>query len=190
MLRSGASSATPVQPVVTPRTRNRDQMHQFNGGAPFERIAIDVAGSFPWSDQGNRYLLIVMDYFTRWPEAYAIPIQEASTVAEALLTSFFCRFRIPRELHSNQGCNFESCLIQEVLQCPRVSKMRTTPLHPQSDSMVEHYIKTVKEHLRKVIALHQKDWNVRLPIFLLAYIASTHDTMGLTPASLLFRREL
>jgi hypothetical protein len=59
-----------------PRTRNRGQMHQYNVGAPFERIAIDVAGPFPRSNQGNRYLLIAMDYFTKWPEVYAIPNQE------------------------------------------------------------------------------------------------------------------
>jgi hypothetical protein len=61
-------------------------------------IAIDVAGPFPWSDQGNRFFLIAMDYFTKWPEAYANPNQEASTMAEVLITNFFCRFGIPQEL--------------------------------------------------------------------------------------------
>jgi transposase InsO family protein len=78
-------------------------------------IAIDIAGPFLRSDQGNRYLLIAMACFTKRPEAYAIPSQEASTVAEALLTNFFCRFGVPRELHSDQGRNFVSRLIQEVL---------------------------------------------------------------------------
>jgi hypothetical protein len=57
-------------------------------------MAIDVlvAGPFPWSDQGNRYLLIAMDYFTKWSEAYAIPNQEVLTVAEALVTNCFCCF--------------------------------------------------------------------------------------------------
>jgi hypothetical protein len=57
-------------------------MHQYSVGAMFERIAIDVAGPFPRSDQGDQYLLIAMDYFTELPEIYAIPYQEASTVAE------------------------------------------------------------------------------------------------------------
>jgi hypothetical protein len=61
-------------------------MHQYNVGAPFERIAIGIAGSFPESDNGNRYLLIAMDYFKKWPEVCAIPNQEASTVADALVT--------------------------------------------------------------------------------------------------------
>jgi transposase InsO family protein len=98
-----------------------------------------------------------MDYFTKWPEVYAVPNQEATTIAEALVTNFFCRFGIPRELHSDQGRNFESRLMQEVSQRLGVHKTRATPLHPQSDGMVERYIRTVEEHLRKVVASHQRD---------------------------------
>jgi hypothetical protein len=58
-----------------------------------------------------------MDYFAKWPEAYAIPNKDASTVAKGQVTGFFCLLKVPWEQHSEQGCNFESCLIQEVLQC-------------------------------------------------------------------------
>jgi hypothetical protein len=111
-------------------------MHQYNVGAPFKRIAVDIAGPFPESDRGNRFLLIAMDYFTKWPDVYAIPNQEASTVADFLVNNFFCRFGVPMELHRDQGRNFESRLMQEVLERLEVSKTRTTPLHPQSDGMV------------------------------------------------------
>ncbi|PNF41843.1 hypothetical protein B7P43_G16048 [Cryptotermes secundus] len=165
-------------------------MQQYNVGATFERIAIAVAGPFPLSKRGNRYLLIALGYFTKWPEAYAIPSQEESTIAEGLVTNFFCRCGIPRELHSDQGRNFESRLLHEVLQRLGVIKTRTTPLHPQSDGMPERYIKTIEEHLRKVVASHQRDWDERLPLFLLACRTSTHDTTGLTAANLVFGREL
>jgi transposase InsO family protein len=105
-----------------------------------------------------------MDYFTKWPEVYAIPNQKASTVAEALVTNFFCRFGIPRELHSDQGRNFESHLLQEILQRLGVSKTRTTLLHLQSDGMVKRYVKTIKEHLRKVVTSNQRDWDKKLPL--------------------------
>ncbi|PNF25244.1 hypothetical protein B7P43_G13747 [Cryptotermes secundus] len=59
-----------------------------------------------------------------------------------------------------------------------------------SDGMVERYIKTIEEHSRKVVTSLQMDWDEGLPLFLLAYRASTHDTMGLTPAILVFGREL
>jgi hypothetical protein len=69
-----------------------------------------VADSFPRRDQGNGYLLIANEYFTKWPEVYVIPNQVASRVIESLVTDF-CHFGVPRELHSDQGRNFESCLI-------------------------------------------------------------------------------
>jgi hypothetical protein len=56
-------------------------MQQYNTGAPFKRLAINVAGPFPQSDKGNQYLVIAMDYFTNWLEAYNIPNQEGSTVS-------------------------------------------------------------------------------------------------------------
>jgi hypothetical protein len=74
-------------------------------------------------------------------------------VVEALVTNFFCRFGVPRELHSEHGRNFE---YREILKCPEVCKTRTTPLHPQSDGMVERYIKTVEERLRKVVTSNQR----------------------------------
>ena len=77
-----------------------------------------------------------MAYFTKWPEIYAIPNQEASTVTDVLVSNFFCRFGVPMELHSDQGRNFESRLLREVPERRGVRKTRTTPLHPQSDGMV------------------------------------------------------
>jgi hypothetical protein len=125
-----------------------------------------------------------MDYFTKWPEAYAVFNQEASTVVESLVTNF-CRFGV---LHSNQGCNFNSCLMQEVLQRLGVSKTCTIPLYIQSGGMVERYIKMVEEHLRKIVTSHQRGWYARLPILLCLH--GIHDTTGLTPANLMFGREL
>jgi hypothetical protein len=86
-----------------PRTRSLGLMHQYYVGALFERLAIDIAGPFPESDSGNRYLLVAMDYFTKWPEVYAIPNQEASTVADALVTHFFCRFGVPIRASQRPG---------------------------------------------------------------------------------------
>jgi hypothetical protein len=73
----------------------------------------------------------------------------AATVPEDLVTNFFCRFSITRELHSDHGHNFVCRLLQEVLQRLGVSKTCTTPLHPQPDGLSERYVKTVKERLTK-----------------------------------------
>ncbi|UYV62799.1 K02A2.6-like [Cordylochernes scorpioides] len=173
-----------------PQTRSRGKMREYNVGAPFERIAIDVAGPFPVTEDGNKYLLVAMDYFTKWPEVYAIPNQEAATVARVLVDNLICRFGVPLELHSDQGRNFESEIFRELCQVLGIWKTRTTPLHPQSDGMVERFNKTMVEHLSKVVEQNQRDWDRRLPLFLMAYRAAIHETTGQTPAKVMFGREL
>ncbi|GFV79182.1 retrovirus-related Pol polyprotein from transposon 412 [Trichonephila clavipes] len=68
-----------------PRKRTRGRLQLYDAGAHFERIAFDILGPLPRSSDGNNNILVVMDYFTKWPEVYPIPDQEDSTVAEALV---------------------------------------------------------------------------------------------------------
>lgn len=93
-----------------PRGRKKAPMRQYNVGSPFERIAIDVLGPLPESQAGNKYILVAMDYFSKWVEAYAIPNQDAVTVSNILVKELFWRFGAPLELHSDQGRNFESAV--------------------------------------------------------------------------------
>ncbi|KAJ8356690.1 hypothetical protein SKAU_G00194840 [Synaphobranchus kaupii] len=86
-----------------PSQRSRAPLQQHLVGAPMERVGVDVLGPFPVTDSGNRYILVAMDYFTKWPEAFAIPDQSAATTAERLVEEMFTRFGAPAELHSNQG---------------------------------------------------------------------------------------
>ncbi|KAL1464034.1 hypothetical protein WDU94_003718 [Cyamophila willieti] len=173
-----------------PRTRSRGVMQQYVVGAPFERIALDIAGPFPLTTDGNKYILVVMDYFSKWPEAYALPNQEAITVAEVLVTNWISRFGVPLEIHSDQGTNFESRVFQEVCSLLGMRKTRTTPLHPQSDGMVERFNRTMLEHLKKVVDDNQRVWDKHIPMFLMAYRSSVHSSTGQSPASVIFGREM
>ena len=95
-------------------------------------------------------------------ESYAIPYQEATTVAEKLVSEFVCRFGVPRELRSDQGTNFESKVMAEVCKLLDIEKTRTTPLHPQSDGQVERFNKALVEMLRGKLSEDQKDWDLQL----------------------------
>ncbi|GBL92957.1 hypothetical protein AVEN_54607-1 [Araneus ventricosus] len=64
-----------------PKTRTKGRLQRYNVGALFDRMALDILGPFPVTTKGNRYVLVLMDYFTKWPEAIPIPDQGASTVA-------------------------------------------------------------------------------------------------------------
>jgi transposase InsO family protein len=173
-----------------PHRRSRGQMQQYNVGVPFERIAIDVAGPFPETKKGNKFILVAIDYFTKWPEAYAMPNQEAVTVADALVENWVCGYGVPKELHSDQGRNFESRVFQEKCRVLGIEKTRTTPLHPQSDGMVERFNRTLEQHLSKMVGNCQDDWDTYIPAFLMSYRAAVHGTTRYSPAEMLFGRKL
>ncbi|XP_064881138.1 uncharacterized protein K02A2.6-like [Oncorhynchus nerka] len=124
-----------------------------------ERVGVDVVGPFPTTDSGNRWVLTAMDYFTKWPEAYALPDQEAETIVDALTAGMFSRFGAAESIHSDQGRNFESRVFATMCERLGMHKTRTTPLHPQSDGLVERFNKTLGQQLAIVSSKHQRDWD-------------------------------
>ncbi|KMQ82837.1 integrase core domain protein [Lasius niger] len=165
-------------------------MQRYNVGAPFERIALDVLGPLPRTTGGNKYILVVMDYFSKWPEAYAIPDQEATTVSEELVQNWVSRFGVPLLMHSDQGRNFTSAVFHGMCKLLGIEKTRTTPLHPQSDGMVERFNRTILNHLSLFVSQNQQDWDQKLQLFLLAYRSAVQESTGFTPSLMLFGREL
>ena len=151
---------------------------------------MDILGPLPLTPHGNRFVLVVTDYFTKWTESYAIPNQEAVTVAEKLVGEFVCRFGVPRELHSDQGTNFESKVMAEVCKLLDIEKTRTSPLHPQSDGQVERYNWTLIEMLRGKLKETQEDWDLQLQPCMMAYRSSIHESTGETPKMLMLGREI
>ncbi|GBN25307.1 hypothetical protein AVEN_123068-1 [Araneus ventricosus] len=126
-----------------------------------------------------------MDYFNKWPETITIPDEEASTVAE-LIRSWISCYGVPMILHSGQGTNFNSALFTELCKLLVILKTRTTALHPESDGMVERFNRTILNHLSLFVSRNQTDWDIHLPLFLLAYSSAEHEVTGLTPAEMLF----
>uniref|UniRef100_A0A674P0I3 Gypsy retrotransposon integrase-like protein 1 n=1 Tax=Takifugu rubripes TaxID=31033 RepID=A0A674P0I3_TAKRU len=173
-----------------PTRRSHAPLQQYQVGAPMERVGVDILGPFPTTDQGNRYVLVAMDYFTKWPEAYAVPDQSASTTAEHLVNEMFCRFRVPEELHSDQGRNFEAKVFSEVCRRLGIKKTRTTPLHPQSDGLVERFNHTLATQLAILTSRQQRDWDQHLPLVLWAYRTAVQESTKCTPAVLMFGHEL
>ena len=169
--------------------KRRAEMKTHVTGVPMERICLDIVGPFPQSRNGNKYGLVVTDYFTKYVEIYAIPNQEASTIASVLTREFFSRYGVPNFLHSDQGTQFESRLFAEVCTLLGITKTRTTPFRPQSDGQSERNIKT----LSRMIAMatkDQHDWDDHLPFLSMAVRATPQDSTGLTPNYLMYGREL
>ena len=77
-----------------------------------ERVAMDVVGPLPKTNFGNRFNLAVNDYFTKWPEAYAITKHESDTIARKLVEEWIPRYGVMQHLHIDQGREFESKILQ------------------------------------------------------------------------------
>ena len=90
---------------------------------------MDICGPYPISDRGNRYILVITDHFTKWVEAYAIPKQEAVTVAFCYET-FINTFGYSDIIFTDQGRNFESTSSRKCARL-KINKRTTSAYHPQ-----------------------------------------------------------
>uniref|UniRef100_A0A8B9GZE8 Gypsy retrotransposon integrase-like protein 1 n=1 Tax=Astyanax mexicanus TaxID=7994 RepID=A0A8B9GZE8_ASTMX len=109
---------------------------------PFSRIAMDIAGPLPTSRGGNRYILVVCDYATRYPEAFPLKKIKARQIVNCFI-QLISRVGIPKEVITDQGTNFTSGLLKDVFRLLGVRGIRTTPFHPQSDGLTERFIQTL-----------------------------------------------
>ena len=157
---------------------------------PLQRVAMDIMGPLPETSRGNKYILVIADYFTKWSEAYPIPNMEAITVAKCVVNEFICRFGVPEQLHSDQGRNFESKVIKNICDLLQIRKTRTSPYHPQSDGLVERFNRTLLNLLSIAVVDAERDWGVQLPLLMFAYRTSMHETNGVTPFEMMFGREV
>ena len=173
----------------SPSPRNRGPLTPVKSGYPMQIVAVDILGPLPITENGNSYVLVASDYFTRWVEAYPIPNQEAVTVARILTQEMFFRFSVPEQLHSDQGRQFESQLIAEICKLLKISKTRTTPYHPQGDGLVERFNRTLLNMLATTVKSHQGDWEDHIRAVCLAYNSSVQHTTGYTPFYLMFGRQ-
>uniref|UniRef100_A0A1X7TES2 Integrase catalytic domain-containing protein n=1 Tax=Amphimedon queenslandica TaxID=400682 RepID=A0A1X7TES2_AMPQE len=158
---------------------------------PFRRIAMDIVGPLPRCRKGNRYILVVCDYATRFPEAIPMKNIYAETVAEELM-EIFAKYGIPQEILTDQGSNFMSQLLKEMyrLHIIRSSADTISPYHPQTDGLVERFNKILKSLLRRLIREDGRDLDKFIPYVLFSYREVPRTTTGFSPFELLFGREV
>jgi transposase InsO family protein len=115
---------------------------------PFSRVAMDLIGPIkPAAESGNRYVLTIVDYATRYPEAVALKNIDSVTVAEALL-GVWSRIGVPDEILTDQGTQFVSQVMEEVNRLLSIRHLTTTPYHPQCNGLVERFNGTLKQALK------------------------------------------
>ncbi|KAM7311781.1 uncharacterized protein ISCGN_008688, partial [Ixodes scapularis] len=116
---------------------------------PFQRVAVDIVGTIsPTTERGNKYILTMVDYATRYPDAVALPNISTERVAEALV-EMFIRTGVPRDVLSDCGSNFTSDVMKEVGRLLSMGQLFTTPYHPMGYGLVEKFNGTLKTMLKR-----------------------------------------
>ncbi|KAK7100281.1 hypothetical protein V1264_023261 [Littorina saxatilis] len=155
---------------------------------PFKRVAIDLIGEIkPPSEAGHRWVLTLVDYATRYPEAVPLKKIDTETVAEALV-DIFSRIGVPEEILTDLGTQFVSECMEEVNRLLSIRHLTTTPYHPMCNGLVEKFNATLKSTLKKLCSEQPRQWHRYINALLFAYREVPQESTGFSPFELMYGR--
>ena len=167
----------------------RHTLKSLPSGRPWSHLTVDFVGPLPRSRRQNEHILTMKCSFTKWVEAIPCRRTNAETVVRILTEDILPRLGWPESIQSDNGGGFSAHLTQEVAAALRIPWTRGTPYHPQSQS-VERFHKDLGAALRAFAHKNPTDWDVYLPVVLLAVRSSVSEVTKASPAQLMYGRDL
>jgi len=150
----------------------------------FDVWGIDFMGPFP-NSHGHKFILVVVDYVSKWMESQALPTNDSRVVIK-FLKKLFSRFCTPRAIKSDRGTHFCNAQFTKILKRDGVSHQTVTAYHPQTSGQVEVSNIELKGILEKTISHHRKDWVDHLDDALWAYRIAYKTPTWTTPYRLIY----
>jgi transposase InsO family protein len=163
-------------------------MAHLTASRPLEIVAIDFT-LLEKSSSGIENVLVMSDVFTKYSIAVPTKDQTAKTVAKILQREWFNKLGVPSKIHSDLGRSFENKIIQALCKIYGTKKTRTTGYHPQGNSQVERFNRTLHNLLRTLQNEEKKNWPNHIHELVFAYNCSPNSSTGYSPFFLFFGRE-
>ena len=164
------------------------ELHALTSPWPFSVWGIDIIGKIsPKSSSGHEYILVAIDYFTKWVEATSYAGLTAARVAKFIRSYIIYRYGVPHEFISDRGAHFRG-EVDTLVQEYGIQHHRSSAYRPQTNGAVEAPNNNIKRILRKMVET-SKDWSEKLPFALWAYRTSFRTSTGSTPYSLVYGME-
>ena len=155
-----------------------------------EKWGIDYIGPIaPMSTKRNQYIIIAVEYLTKWTEAKPIKAADAKQTAIFLHENIISHFGCPKILVSNRGSHFFNEAIEELTKLFQINHRKTTPYHPQTNGLAERVNQTLVRILRKTVMDSKRDWDSKLTAALWAYCTTYKVTTRMTSFALMYGLE-
>jgi hypothetical protein len=151
----------------------------------FHHIGIDIVGPLPVTPSGNRYIVVCIDFFSKYPEAKALAKADAASITQFIYDDIICRHGIPAELTSDRGTEFCNELIRTLLQEYNIQHIKTTAYHPQGNGQVERTNRTLKDIISKLVQEYSQPWDYYLSSALFALRTIHQDSTKTSPFEIL-----
>jgi transposase InsO family protein len=152
-------------------------------------VSLDIVGTLPVAEQGNKYLLTFIDHYTRFCDAIPIARQDTETIAKEFVTRIITQFGVPKRLLTDQGANFTSGLIKATCKLLHIQKLQTSSYHTQANGICKRMHKLLIDTLSHFVRKDAKNWDKYVPYAVMAYGAMPHCSKY-SPYYLVFGREM
>nr|GFA12489.1 reverse transcriptase domain-containing protein [Tanacetum cinerariifolium] len=156
---------------------------------PFYKWGIDIAGPFPKGPGKVKFLIVAMDYFTKWIEAKAVATITGGQVKKFVWDNIVCRFGIPGEIISDNGKQFADNPFKDWCDKLNITQHFASVKHPQSNGLVERANRSLREGIKARLGEGNKNWVEELPHVLWAHRTMIKSSHGDTPFSLTYETE-
>ncbi|GBB99078.1 hypothetical protein RclHR1_34020001 [Rhizophagus clarus] len=170
------------------KSKANQLLHPIVMHGPFYQVGIDFVKPLPITPNRNRYIIVAMDYMTKWPEARPVSCATAEETSQFIYEDIICRHGYPAKLLSNRGTHFNNQMVKKLLEKFGIKHVFSTPYHLQTNGLVKRFNRTLCESLSKLV-IQTNEWDRYIAPVLFAYRTSKHSTTKISPFYLVNGRE-